>query len=83
MLVFDYGAWLDGSSRKSATVDGDGVVHEELDPDGGETDGSWASSSVIGRFAGKEELGAVHRKPGDNVSLSPQVPQEAASSAVL
>ena len=49
--MFDYGASLDGSRRQSATVNGDGVVHEEFDPDGAETDGSWASGSVSGHFA--------------------------------
>ena len=57
--MFDHGASLDGSSRKSPTVNRGGVVHEELDPDGGKTGGLWASGSVSGGFGSKEKLGAV------------------------
>ena len=74
--MFDYGASLDGSRDKGPTVYRDGIVNEKLDPNGRETGGRRASGSVIGRFAGKKELGTVHRKAGDDVLASSEAPQD-------
>jgi len=67
---------LDRSSVQHLPVHGDGIVHEELDSDGRETSGRWTVRPVRGRLVGEEELGAVNRESGDDMSATVQVPQE-------
>ena len=56
-------------------VHGDGVVNEELDPHGRETDGGRTSCAVRRRLVREEEWGPVHRKSRDDFSATSQLPQ--------
>src|ERR1700694_2128106 len=73
--VFLDGAVLNRAGGQSPSVDRDGVVDKELDSDGGEPHGGWASRAVRGRFVGEKKLGATNRKSGDDVS-SGHMPEE-------
>jgi hypothetical protein len=71
--VFPDWAVLDSSSGQRIPVHHDGIVHEELDPDGREIYGAGAARAVRRRLVGEEELGAVNGESSQGVL---QVPEE-------
>jgi hypothetical protein len=75
VLVFLDWTVLNRTGRQSLPVYGDGVVDKEFDSDDCESHGGWAARAVRGRFVGEEKLGAINRKPSDDVS-SVQTPEE-------
>src|SRR6266496_1840442 len=52
IAVFDHQASAGSPRANRARVDRDGIVDEELDPDGGETGASRSAGSGIGGFIG-------------------------------
>lgn len=66
LVSFD-GAVVGGTSGHRSAVDGDGIVHEEFNPYGGEACRRWTTRAVLRGLCGQEELGAIDGKSGHSV----------------
>ena len=67
VLVLPDRAVFGRAGSDGLTLNQGGIVDEELDPDGGETGGTWGASAVGRSFLGEEERGSVDRDAGDGV----------------
>jgi hypothetical protein len=74
--VFLHGAAGNRSGGDRTCVDGNGIVHEQLDPDGRETHGRWTARAMRGRLMSEEERGAVNGHSSNDVPSPIQVPEE-------